>query len=100
MIDIGTILHAFAMLGVTVGLIIGLGWVLRTYGGKLGLHAAANPQTLRITNRLPLTPHTTVYEIQTPTHTHLVAASNTHTTVLHSVPVTPTHTSAVKKPRT
>jgi flagellar biogenesis protein FliO len=83
MLNLGTGLYALSMLALVLGLILGLGWLLRTYGTRLGLTGnAANKPTLKITQRLTLTAQHTLIEIESPTHTTQVILGPNHSTVV------------------
>ena len=103
MLSTATTLHALAMLVVTLGLIMGLGWLLRTYGTRFGFTVSKGTSTWRVTQRLPLSAHATLVEVETPTHTHVLVTANNHTTVVHSLArpaaVPPQPHAPVKKPR-
>jgi flagellar biogenesis protein FliO len=83
MLTAGTMLYALAMLILVLGLILGLGWLLRTYGTRLGLTGTATSKpTLQITQRLSLTAQHTLVEIQDTTHTTQVILGPNHSTVV------------------
>lgn len=83
MLSVGTTLYALAMLALVLALILGLGYVLRTYGTRLGLTGTATHKpTLKVTQRLSLTAQHTLIEIESPTHTTQVILGPNHSTVV------------------
>ncbi len=72
MLTLGTGLYALAMLALVLGLILGLGWLMRTYGTRWGLGATRAEPTLKVTQRLPLNAQHTLVEVTEPTHRTLL----------------------------
>lgn len=87
MLSIGTALYALAMLGLVLGLILGLGWILRTYGSRWGLSGAARrAPTLQVQQRLTLSAHHSLVEVTDTTspqaQRYLIVLGPNHSTVV------------------
>ena len=73
MLTLGTGIHALAMLGLVVALILGLGWVLRRYGTPWGFTPTARAQPrYKISQRLALSAQHTLIELETPHGTRVL----------------------------
>ncbi len=84
MLDLGTTLYALAMLALVLGLILGLGWFLRTYGARLGLLGSTTRAmpTLQVQQRLSLTAHHSLVEVTDSTQRYLLVLGPNHSTVV------------------
>lgn len=91
MLTVGASLYALAMLGLVLGLILGLGWFLRTYGTRLGFGGGMAQATIQVRQRLSLTAQHSLVEIADtastkPTRYLLVLGPN-HSTVVAQTPL-------------
>lgn len=77
-----TLVRAVAALAFTVGLIAGTAWLLRRYHG-LPANRGAAPR-LKVLEKKPLNATTTLYLVQHDDHEHLIAATGTQSTLLHT----------------
>jgi flagellar biogenesis protein FliO len=76
MLTLSATLYALAMLALVLGLIMGLGWALRTYGTRWGLgNTARTTPTLRVTERLPLSAQHTLVKVQDGQQEYTLALS-------------------------
>ncbi len=100
MLSFGTGLHAVAMLVLVIGLILGLGWVLRTYGTRLGLTKTHPQNGLQVRQRLPLSAQHTLLEITDTARRYLIVLSPQGATLINqeSLP-SPTITTPAPRPR-
>ena len=88
MLDVSTTLHAIAMLGLVLGLIAGLSWLLRTYGDKVGLGQPLGGKkggTLKVLQRLPLSAQHTLVEVADGSEKHLIVLSPNSSNLIKSL---------------
>jgi flagellar biogenesis protein FliO len=81
-------LRALASLAATLGLLLTLAWVYRTYGARWGLptNPSAKKPRLRVVESKRLNPHTTLYLVEADDAEYLLAATAAQTTVIHTQP--------------
>ncbi|MCA3243868.1 MAG: hypothetical protein INF43_00995 [Alphaproteobacteria bacterium] len=92
MLTVGASLYALAMLALVLGLILGLGWFLRTYGTRLGFGGGGMAHaTLQVRQRLSLTAQHSLVEVADTTGTkptrYLIVLGPNHSTVVAQTPL-------------
>lgn len=79
-------LRALAALAATLGLLLTLAWVWRTYGGRWGLPSAPaeKKRRLRVLESQRLNTHTTLFLVEDGEAEHLLAATAAQTVVIRT----------------